>query len=159
MQQINHLFWLQNLYFCIVSAVVWFVKKCGSCISFLQYFSTHLQTRPNLRLQPKTANECEDSNHEYRKIHWLYLIWQQSYMFFAKFTTRILITIKFKQIMPHLKNLDIIFIISFLFWLFVFFCVLGPCLRRRSICYEDNSNNTTIRRTTSFRTTFAETKV
>ena len=36
-------------------------------------------------------------------------------------------------------NLDVLMLASSLFWLFVFFCIVGPCLRRKYICAEDDS--------------------
>ena len=38
------------------------------------------------------------------------------------------------------SNLDALLIFSALFWLFTFFCVLGPCLRRKYICGGDNTS-------------------
>ena len=61
--------------------------------------------------------------------------------------------------MPHIKNINMLFIISCQSWLFVFFCVLGPCLRGRYICYGDNSSKSTLRKNTSFHKTFEETEV
>ena len=37
------------------------------------------------------------------------------------------------------RNLDVLMVASGLFWLFVFFCIVGPCLRRKYICAEEDS--------------------
>ena len=38
------------------------------------------------------------------------------------------------------SSLDTLLIFSALFWLFTFFCVLGPCLRRKYICGGGSTN-------------------